>query len=611
MDTRKFLYKESISKQSLDLLEKMIFNPFQIFEMKKNEIDTESIDDVLWTRFWGTSNLKKAPNYFEKFTCLKQELRTVFLLLSYILFCKQGLKVFLDSKLFMLKGTCTYSKKSNHSRLLYILLKYSQCKHVYEKQGKESFYINFEDALRTPSFGICLKELLQARISYTYSKPIDSIQDIEFYGLCKELHFAEALGLDYEIFMQWLNGDLYGEYINKTRIQNFICIQDVLFEFENSKEIYLLGENGDGKTLLLDALFLTYSMNRVREITDKGIESVNKILADINKQKSFLFGSDNIMSVYGTDFPSDLHNIYAYGTHRGRIDSIDGKDADKQGFLTLFNPNLTLINPSIWLKEFCCNEAMELFDSSDANLQDAFSEVQTKIEVKRKDIQSILNTLLVGKNIEIIIDKTSNYSVKYREKGAILDFEQLSEGFRTTIIFVCDLLYRLSRGDVGRDARDIMNSKAVVFIDEIDAHLHPRWQVTIVNSLRQLFPNIQFIMTTHSPHIIQGASQDALIYKVYRNEEGKTCVSEPYYRSKLNNMMINTLATSPLFNLDDARMCSEDGNADTSNSYLTSRIEQLVREEIAQSKMTSYLTPQKIDELILKAKEKALSKSRE
>ena len=66
-------------------------------------------------------------------------------------------------------------------------------------------------------------------------------------------------------------------------------------------------------------------------------------------------------------------------------------------------------------------------------------------------------------------------------------------------------------------------------------------------------------------------------------------------------MMMNTLTTSPLFSMDDARLDSNNGDADTSDSYLMYRIEQLVTEEIKEIKQHSsevYMSPQEIDELI-------------
>ena len=165
------------------------------------------------------------------------------------------------------------------------------------------------------------------------------------------------------------------------------------------------------------------------------------------------------------------------------------------------------------------------------------------------------------------------------------------------IIFVCDLLFRLLQNNPQTD--NIFNTSAVVLIDEIDEHLHLKWQRHIVKKLREIFPNIQFIMTTHSPTIIQGASNDAVIYRVYRNE-GKTKVSDPYFRKDLNDLMINTLVTSSMFGLSDSRMDENNSASDTSDDYVLYRINKKVREELDEQKREGkeFLSDQEIDEVI-------------
>ena len=64
---------------------------------------------------------------------------------------------------------------------------------------------------------------------------------------------------------------------------------------------------------------------------------------------------------------------------------------------------------------------------------------------------------------------------------------------------------------------------ALVLIDEIDAHMHPSWQRSLVDTLKELFPNVQFIATTHSPLIVAGLEKSE-IYTIRR--EGETGSSE-------------------------------------------------------------------------------------
>ena len=85
--------------------------------------------------------------------------------------------------------------------------------------------------------------------------------------------------------------------------------------------------------------------------------------------------------------------------------------------------------------------------------------------------------------------------------GKTLDLRQLSDGERSMIALVLDLARRLALANP-KLADPTSEGRAIVLIDEIDLHLHPRWQREVVHKLTRTFPNCQFIATTHSPQII-------------------------------------------------------------------------------------------------------------
>lgn len=86
--------------------------------------------------------------------------------------------------------------------------------------------------------------------------------------------------------------------------------------------------------------------------------------------------------------------------------------------------------------------------------------------------------------------------------------EQLSDGEKRIFSFVVDIGRRLTLQR--RNWDEVRKVPGIVLIDEIDCHLHPRWQRTIVKALQDLFPACQIIATTHSPFVIQGTNPDAL-----------------------------------------------------------------------------------------------------
>lgn len=91
-----------------------------------------------------------------------------------------------------------------------------------------------------------------------------------------------------------------------------------------------------------------------------------------------------------------------------------------------------------------------------------------------------------------------------------LQFRQLSDGYRNIIGMVADIAYRCIKLNPHLGEQAVKETPGIVLIDEIDLHLHPNWQRRIVDDLKNTFPNIQFVATTHSPFIIQSLREDEL-----------------------------------------------------------------------------------------------------
>ncbi len=91
-----------------------------------------------------------------------------------------------------------------------------------------------------------------------------------------------------------------------------------------------------------------------------------------------------------------------------------------------------------------------------------------------------------------------------------LDIKQLSDGERGLLALVLDLARRLSQANLKLDD-PLRDGEGIVLIDELDLHLHPIWQRTVIEKLTTTFPNCQFIATTHSPQLIGEVSPDNII----------------------------------------------------------------------------------------------------
>ncbi len=465
-------------------------------------------------------------------------------------------RMIIPSMLSPLRGELkvTKAKESTNWRSLLVESGLAQA----TERRKSTVHFDGSRLLNYADIGATFKQALENFIQINSS----DYETEEFYPICFQNNFHAILGMTEEQFQDWLEGRVpQAQCIRSLAFDKFLCFDDQCeLDFHSSqdknskisKEIYLLGENGDGKTVLLLALFSAFKYHTIsakRQITE-----VSDLIQKVKGTN--IEGYDNLERKYTLEAAPEFANFFAYGTHRGRYSTETDKSTyERYGFMTLFNNDMTLPDPSDWLaKQFLSNNG--------------------RPELSRENLEKVLSSLLENK---VLIKLNAEQQIVYYEKGYQLTLKELSEGYRSVIIFVCDLLIKLSQSCA--EGHDVFKEHGVVLIDEIDQHLHPRWQLTIVKKLRKLFPNIQFIMTTHSPVIILGSSDDAIFFRVER-QEGSTTVSEPYYRSSMDKMMLNTLITSSLFNLDTAAMRPDALDSDTSDDMISSQIHKAIREKV-------------------------------
>lgn len=116
-------------------------------------------------------------------------------------------------------------------------------------------------------------------------------------------------------------------------------------------------------------------------------------------------------------------------------------------------------------------------------------------------------SLAMGKiecqDIYVFYDKQSE-ELLYQMKDTVTPISMLSAGYQSLIWMIFDIAYRMAVLNPAF-VEHICEAPGLVLIDELDVHLHPRWQWQVIDVLRYVFPNVQFIATTHSPIIIASA----------------------------------------------------------------------------------------------------------
>jgi ABC-type multidrug transport system ATPase subunit len=163
---------------------------------------------------------------------------------------------------------------------------------------------------------------------------------------------------------------------------------------------------------------------------------------------------------------------------------------------------------------------------------------------------------------QVKIDPVKKEVYVETEEG-LLRIEMVSQGTQSLLGWVGILMQRLNdfysqtpssplQGSAG-PVRSLLEQHALVLMDEIDAHMHPKWQQQIVHTLKQLFPNVQFIATTHSPLIVAGMERREVLVARRGGEgeknAGRVVIERP--KQKLKGLRADQILTATgLFNME-------------------------------------------------------------
>ncbi len=234
-----------------------------------------------------------------------------------------------------------------------------------------------------------------------------------------------------------------------------------------------------------------------------------------------------------TEFYNDAFNCYGYGAARRIGNSAITNTVVDLPSANLFNDEAVLLNAEEWLIQ--------------ADYK-ALREENTRTAKKKNKVMSILKTLLRGEVSEIRIESSDKVpQVLFKTHYGWVGLHELSLGYKTLIAWMVDFASRML--DRYEDADNPLEQPAVVLIDEIDLHLHPKLQRELIHFLTETFPRTQFIATAHSPLIAQ-AAEDANLVLLKRKGNQVIIDNDP---ANIRNWRVDQILTSDLFGLESAR----------------------------------------------------------
>jgi predicted ATP-binding protein involved in virulence len=212
--------------------------------------------------------------------------------------------------------------------------------------------------------------------------------------------------------------------------------------------------------------------------------------------------------------------IAYHGTGRLWYEHSEKTDYSKQdegvlmSYLDCLSPRSSSKAFLTWYKTFS-KDADNARDQEAETLINAFNDVVSKLIPQWH-----------GMAYHFGMDELTGFFTDENGKEERMLFSQLSDGYRNMIGMAADIAYRCIKLNGHLGAKAVSDTPGIVLIDELDLHLHPKWQREVVSRLMDTFPNIQFIATTHSPFIVQSLKANQLI-----NLDNALQTSDPFRKS--------------------------------------------------------------------------------
>jgi predicted ATPase len=356
--------------------------------------------------------------------------------------------------------------------------------------------------------------------------------------------------------------------VEEVTLENIRCFEKATLKFRNKNWITLLGPNGCGKSTVLRSLAFLLAgpegaqklvprpIGWLREENQKGKLSIKVHQSDNDPGQ---FGEKKVTKSFGYTFfmtgsqPLTVNNkLYTEpGIHEVpekrltwlRQNAFTSKGtgwfAVGYGAFRRLTQKNEIIVPSLepqarytnFLTQFDEDQPLSDFERWMVYLDYRIAKNEHAETAKRQQelgITAINRLIPEGIRFDSV---SAEGRIFFDDKGTKVSTLSLSDGYRSVLALSGDLVWRLIQSFP--DSSEPLKEEGIVLIDELDIHLHPMWQRDIANWLQVVFPNIQFIVATHSPLIAAGAGKDALTLKLSLHDK-KISVEETPDLSAMN-----------------------------------------------------------------------------
>jgi len=323
--------------------------------------------------------------------------------------------------------------------------------------------------------------------------------------------------------LQKRNIDSEGRFAT-LRLKNVRCFDETEIALDPRVTV-IIGENGAGKTTIAEVMAsLSYGADEGLSHFPlrHGKHTGHITLFDTNRKTPVAVWRHGGKRPVRERLPDNRY-LFAYGRYR-RVYDPDAWDAngpeplvsatgtallDELAHGVLERRTTTLSRPDGRLLRDLSRYLVAIHEarSFDPGMETIWERLQRSLPALQQSLE----------RIEMVPGETAYIPMIIR-RGVRLGINELSDGYQAVLVIMFDLILRYAY--LFSTLNDPLEGPATVIIDEIDLHLHVRWQRTVLRQLTALFPGTQFVVTTHSPAVVQAAIDDGHAIIVLRERDG-------------------------------------------------------------------------------------------
>lgn len=290
-------------------------------------------------------------------------------------------------------------------------------------------------------------------------------------------------------------------------------------------EIHIFtGPNGCGKSTLLYALAAVFEGNkesypllrgRLKGLNHKVNLSFNKENYELDAQESAVTDISyyhQLTIEADADFHRNLIGIpfaaFAYSGQSNpneRFDIFTIEEITASPFENALS-FISTVRPKIVAQWIANNRTKTALANQDGELEEG-----KKYDIALARISQFIKTVC---DLDVVfrLERTPRLAVTLKMDNETVSLNVLPDGLKSIIGWVADLALRLE-AIPWQESRDIFSQPIILFLDEVDIHLHPKWQRRILPAIQKLLPNAQVFVSTHSPFVV-GSVEDAWVYRL-------------------------------------------------------------------------------------------------